>query len=204
MVPPLVNSEIWSEIHKRAQTYDKAFRDIQSLIASGIVPIFELLKVMKDEIQSNNRARSLLSDSITLLGQAQFHLSLRRRYMIRPYLKKKYANLCNINTPITSLLFGDDVQKEIRKCDTSMSVAKDQYYSYGPQRFRGRVRSRIASQRGFSYQGQSSYQAGRGISRYQPYARPMMQLPQYRYPAHYQIPKKSKKSATVTSPEDMA
>ena len=102
--------------------------------------MFELLTVLKDQIQSNAKARTLLSDSITLLGQAQFNLSLRRRYIIRPYLKKKYANLCNINTPITSFLFGDDVQKEIRKCDTSMSVTKEQYNFYGPQRMRGRAR----------------------------------------------------------------
>ena len=117
MSPPLVNSEIWNDINKRAQTYDKAFGDIQSLIASGITPIFELLDILKEQIQSNEKAQTLISDSITLLGQAQFNLSLRRRYMIRPSLKKKYANLCNINTIISTFLFGDDVHKEIKKCD---------------------------------------------------------------------------------------
>ena len=204
LAPPLVNGEIWSEIQKKAQTYDKAFRDIQSLIASGLIPMFELLTVLKDQIQSNAKARTLLSDSITLLGQAQFNLSLRRRYMIRPYLKKKYANLCNINTPITSFLFGDDVQKEIRKCDTSMSVTKEQYNFYGPQRTRGRARGRGASQRGYGYHAYGNFQAGRSYNRYQPYGRPPMQFSQYRYPTQYQIPKKAKKTATVTSPEDMA
>ena len=127
--PPLVNSEIWNDINKRAQTYDKAFRDIQSLIASGITPIFELLDILKEQIQSNEKARTLISDSITLLGQAQFNLSLRRRYMIRPSLKKKYANLCNINTPISTFLFGDDVHKEIKKCDTGLSITRDQYFN---------------------------------------------------------------------------
>lgn len=204
LAPPLVNGEIWSEIQKKAQTYDKAFRDIQSLIASGLIPMFELLTVLKDQIQSNVKARTLLSDSITLLGQAQFNLSLRRRYMIRPYLKKKYANLCNINTPITSFLFGDDVQKEIRKCDTSTSVTKEQYNFYGPQRMRGRARGRGASQRGYGYHAYGNFQAGRGYNRYQPYGRPPMHFTQYRYPTQYQIPKKAKKTATVTSPEDMA
>ena len=52
LAPPLVNGEIWTEIHKKAQTYDKAFRDIQSLIATGLSPIFYLLKVLKDPTQS--------------------------------------------------------------------------------------------------------------------------------------------------------
>ncbi|MCG8046745.1 MAG: hypothetical protein N0E48_14100 [Candidatus Thiodiazotropha endolucinida] len=203
LAPPLVNGEIWSEFHKKAQTYDKAFRDIQSLIASGISPILELLSVLKDQIESNSKARTLISDSITLLGQAQFNLSLRRRYMIRPHLKKKYANLCNINTPISTFLFGDDVQKEIKKCDTSMSVAKEQYSFFGPQRMRGRVRGRYTSHRGYGY-NYNNFNATRGYNRYQPYGRQPQHFSQYRFPVQYQYPKKAKKSATVTSPEDMA
>ena len=70
LAPPLVNGEIWTEIHKKAQTYDKAFRDIQSLIATGLSPIFDLLKVLKDPIQASPEARVLISNAITLLGQA--------------------------------------------------------------------------------------------------------------------------------------
>ena len=198
MSPPLVNSEIWNDINKRAQTYDKAFRDIQSLIASGITPIFELLDILKEQIQSNEKARTLISDSITLLGQAQFNLSLRRRYMIRPSLKKKYANLCNINTPISTFLFGDDVHKEIKKCDTGLSITRDQYFNV-PQHMnlRGRARGRAGPYRGPNYQGYG----GRGYYRYQPYggvSRPSAQFGQYRYP----FPKKSRRASTVTSLED--
>ena len=165
-----------------------------------------MLNVLKDHIQANAKARTLLSDSITLLGQAQFSLSLRQRYIIRPYLKKEYVSLCNINTPITTFLFGDDVQKEIKKCDTGMSVTKeqyDQYNFYSPQHMRGRARGRGASQRGYGYQGYGHYQAGRGYNRYQPYGRQPVQFTQYRYPTQYQIPKKSKNTAMVTNPEDM-
>ena len=57
MSPPLVNSETWNDINKRAQTYDKAFRDIQSLIASGITPIFELLDILKNKFRVMRRLR---------------------------------------------------------------------------------------------------------------------------------------------------
>lgn len=36
---PLVNSEIWKIMNKRAQSYDKCFSDIQNLLAAGVVPI---------------------------------------------------------------------------------------------------------------------------------------------------------------------
>ncbi|KAH3693043.1 hypothetical protein DPMN_193380 [Dreissena polymorpha] len=51
-------------------------------------------------------------------------MSVRRRYLLRPFLIQKYSSICNINTPITSNLFGDDVSKELKKCATSVRVGK--------------------------------------------------------------------------------
>ena len=34
--------------------------------------------------------------------------------MIRPNLKKKYHSLCNISTPITTQLFGDDIARDVK------------------------------------------------------------------------------------------
>ncbi|XP_055957952.1 uncharacterized protein LOC130013222 [Patella vulgata] len=95
------------------------------LVATGIVPIVKLAELLKNQISDNDTAKRLISDSISLISQVQYHLSLRRRYLIRPCLKKKYSNICNINTPITSYLFGDDISKEIRKCDTGFSMNLD-------------------------------------------------------------------------------
>ena len=91
-------------------------------------------------------------NALTILGQVQFNLSVRRHYMLRPYLKNHYSGLCSINTPITANLFRDDVSKEIKKCKVSVKVGKffQPYRShirgrsfggnrgYGPIRARGR------------------------------------------------------------------
>ena len=90
---PLVNLEIWNEITKKAQTYDQFLRDIQTLLAKGLIPVIKLAELLREQISQNNEAKTMISDAITLLGQTQFNLSLRRRYMIRPNLKKKYSNL---------------------------------------------------------------------------------------------------------------
>lgn len=166
--------------------------------------------VMPDE------AQSFVSDAITLLGQAQFNISLRRRYMIRPFLKKKYSALCNIATPITTQLFGDDLNKEIKKCDTSVSVGRD-HYGYFPS-YRGQSRGR-ARGRGYSfpYRGYNSTNqgygtqyggqqyggqyGGRGYARYHPYGRQQSQFRQFQ---QYQAPKKGQKTATVTIPNHTA
>jgi hypothetical protein len=127
----------------------------------------------------------MLSEALTILGQVQLNISLRRRYMIRPNLKKKYFNLCNVNTPITDKLFGDDLAKEIKNCDALSYIGKEQRflprgrgYGYGRAPRRGffnqhsvyqNVRSQPYPSYGQSMYGQSSYQknyAGR-----QPYYR---------------------------------
>ena len=208
LASPLVNPEIWNDMAKKAQTYDKFLRDIQTLLAIGMVPVIKLSEVLRDQISNNVEAKTLISDAITMFGQAQFNLSLRRRYMIRPHLKKKYSNLCSLNTPVTSFLFGDDVHKEIKKCDTSLSIAKDHYQNYGyygnsyNQRFsrnmRGYGRGRGGPARG--YYG-NSYGNGYPRGRYQPYARQPTQM-RYQQYQQYQGPRKSKKTATVTSAEE--
>ena len=59
-------------------------------MATGLTPIIKLAESLKLQIMANNDAKTLLSDSLTLLGQVQYNLSIRRRYFIRPTLKKKY------------------------------------------------------------------------------------------------------------------
>ena len=79
----------------------------------GMIPIIKLIQLLKSEM--SEEAQNLVSDTMVLLGQAHFNLSVGRRYMIRPFLKKKYSSLCNIATPVTNKLFGDDLNKKMKK-----------------------------------------------------------------------------------------
>ena len=90
------------------------------------------------------KKQRLLSDALTLLGQVQYNLSVRRRYIIRPNLKKKYTSLCNISTPISNQLFGDDIAKEIKNCDSMYGLGKDQGYRMNVYRGRG-SRSKLST-----------------------------------------------------------
>ncbi|ESO85508.1 hypothetical protein LOTGIDRAFT_154995 [Lottia gigantea] len=119
--PPMVNQEIWGKIDARSKIYDKSFKEVQQLAATAIVPLVKLAELLKPSIIKNEQSKCLFSDAITLISQVQYHLSLRRPFLIRPVLKKKYSDLCNINVPISSMLFGDDM-REIRKCDASTTV----------------------------------------------------------------------------------
>jgi hypothetical protein len=153
LFPPSINHEIYKILDKRARAQDKYLVDIQNLVATGMVPIIKLVDLLKSSLASKPEAKSLFSEAITLLGQVQFNLSLRRRYLIRPNLRKKYRNLCNFTTPVTNQLFGDDISKEIKNCDLGLSLGKERndFKSY--------------KMRGSSYRGNFK----RGQGRYQPY-----------------------------------
>lgn len=199
---PTVNNEIWKIMNKRAQSYDKCFADIQNLVATGVVPIIKLFELLKPQIAGNSEIKTLFSDTITMMGQVQYNLSLRRRYMIKPHLKKKYQNLCHVSMPISTKLFGDDVTKDVKNCDTGVSLAKDSYpgfYGYNkPFRARG----------GYS---RGVYSRGsRGGFRYQPYPQNMHYGGMYRsdygmFPRGYprqrfgQVRGKKQVAATVTT-----
>ena len=194
--PPVVNQEIWKILDKRAQSQDKGIQDIQNLVATGITPIIKLADVFKAQFMANKEAKTLLSDALTLLGQVQYNLSVRRRYIIRPNLKKKYTSLCNISTPISNQLFGDDIAKEIKNCDSMYGLGKDQGYRMNVYRGRG---SRFP-RRGYSGNYGSGYGYGSGVQshRFQPYP----QRGQFRTPMRGRGVKRSAATATATSPND--
>lgn len=204
--PPLVNSEIWKVLDKRAQSQDRGMVDIQNLVTTGMIPIIKLAEILKPHIQGNNEARTMIADALTVMGQVQFHLSVRRRYLIRPNLKKKYSGLCNISTPVTTKLFGDDVSKDIKNCDSVLYLGKDQYGYKGP---RGRG-SRLPYRRGYyaygdranQLPGSTNYGYGYGgygttQHRFQPYP----QRGQFRGMNRSRAAKKAP-VATATAPND--
>jgi hypothetical protein len=86
--------------------------DIQNLVVSGLGPVVQLLEYVKKNNLMKNEAKCIFSDLLTVLGQVQYNLSLRRRYLTRPYLKKKYSSLFGISMPITTKLFSDDVRRQ--------------------------------------------------------------------------------------------
>ena len=102
--PLTSNYEIWKVLDKCAQSHDRGMVDIQNLGTTGMTPIIKLAEILKPHIQGNNEARTMIADALTVMGQVHFHLSVRRRYLIRLNLKKIYFGLCNIFTPVTTKL----------------------------------------------------------------------------------------------------
>ena len=188
--PPLINQEVWKILDRKAHANDKVMVDIQNLVATGFSPVIKLAELIKGQISPEGK--KLVSDILTILGQIQYNLSIRRRYMIRPCLKKKYTSLCQVSMPITTKLFGDDISKEIRNCDSLYSLGNTYGYQRGPY---SRGRGIGYSQSG-RFQRRGSYSYG-SSNRYQPY-QPYPQRGQQR---GYSRPRPMKRAA-ATAPNE--
>ena len=51
-------------------------------------------------------------------------MSLIRRAKIKPAIKKEYADLCSSSAPVTSLLFGDNLNKQLEDLKKGASLTK--------------------------------------------------------------------------------
>ena len=61
--------------------------------------------------------------ALTLLGHASIQLSLRRREMLKPFLKKEYVSLCSLQTAVSSFLFGDELQSQLATIRASNRIS---------------------------------------------------------------------------------
>lgn len=170
LCPPLINSEIWKILDKKPKSYDRMLVDIQNLVATGVTSIIKLVGFLKEVMSKNENAKQTVLDALTLFGQVQYHLSLRRRYLLKPNLKKKYRNLCSQSTPISSQLFGDDIAKEIKNCDAGVSISSRLDQFSRPFRGRGFYRGNRGRRfHPYSYGGYASNQSQTVDAYYQPW-----------------------------------
>ena len=114
-----VNPEIWARIDHNAKQLDLRASSIQTnLVKVGAIlarSTDKLLSLAQAEVTSSE-IKALITfntDAMALLGHASCDLSQRRRETPKPHLNKEYANLCASHPPITSFLFGDDLQAQL-------------------------------------------------------------------------------------------
>ena len=69
--------------------------------------------------KNNAQQKNVLTHAAVLLLSSNRELSLKRRDLIRPDLNKQYASLCNSSIPVSSFLFGDELNEEVEELTKS-------------------------------------------------------------------------------------
>lgn len=180
MTPIRVNSEIWKQLTSSKRKTDLQLSNLQETarkIATAILQTAdEFLPQNKSDVAKNLAARSI--DSVAMLGHMNHMISQLRRELIRPVLKQEYASICTADASNSSLLFGDDLMKQLREAKEASSIsqnlANDSKRNYGksgknqnsashtPQptssyRFSNRYNNKTQPKRDFLWRGQKQY-----------------------------------------------
>lgn len=131
---PRVNPEIWAKLNHTSHGSDLRMANLQktlvrvgsALTQSTDVLLSQLGKYSSSDTELSNKLGELVTytDSLALLGHLNVELSLRRRELVKPHLNKEYSSLCSSLTPITGLLFGDDLQTQLNNIKASNKIGQ--------------------------------------------------------------------------------
>ena len=118
LITPKVNPEIWGRLYKETRAKDLKPSYLQSnLTTVGNImskTTDMLLKAHADKCRVDvETIIRMNTDAIAIMGHTTYNLAQRRRDVIRPVLNKDYATLCASRVPVTSFLFGDELQTQL-------------------------------------------------------------------------------------------
>lgn len=143
-----VNKEIWRQMAKQGFTKKRDLRlmNIQSAITKNTCAILSVAdNLLKMDGEKHIKDIRNCLDAIYLLGHANTAMSMQRRELLTPVLKSDYAGLCDSGTPVTSLLFGDDLPKSLKEARQIGNVGRN--YSYPAKKKRDTIRVQQAQER---------------------------------------------------------
>ena len=116
LVSPKVNKVVWQQLNHAGRTADNAMQRCQKLFSASVYAMLHACT------QTPRAARPSFIHEIERFQRGNRDINLRRREFLRPHLNFRYSALCNPSTPITSEIFGDDINKEIHQLTKSSQL----------------------------------------------------------------------------------
>lgn len=164
LVPPLINSEVWSYLYANIQQRDKSLQDVQKILGLGIVPLIKMAEMMKSNQIDIAKFKSHITQALALTCNAFFEINIKRRYFIRPYVSKKFQQLCSATCPIEEHLFPKDMAKRMKEITEASQINRQiAPRAHSSKNFPGRRQP--YSQRGRGYYQNPAHNRGRGRGR---------------------------------------
>ena len=158
--PTLVNPEVWNSLQSKTRSLDIRFQRVEGALMKSIVPIVSCISSLMNGKECDTKELiTKLLDSVAIIGYSKYELNLRRRELIKPDLNRQFAGLCSVHSPVTGLLFGDNLTQlckdiqETNKLGQKFGPSRSRYGAVGYRNDRGKSRQR---QDGRSYHSRAS------------------------------------------------
>ena len=117
VVAPKININVWQQLRQETKNNGSAFQKAPPLLFLGLYAVLQTCN------SSSGEQNNVLTYAAVLSLSPNRELDLKRRDLIRPDLNKKYASLCNPSTPASSLLFTDELNKEVEELTKSHKLS---------------------------------------------------------------------------------
>ena len=125
-----VNPEIWSKVRSNTKSRDLKMRKLETSLLNSMIPIVKMSdRLLKLKSNSKSTSESDVSeflqvslDSLALMGHSINEVNIKRRELIKPDLNDQFKQLCGSHTPVTKLLFGDDLPKSVKEISETNKV----------------------------------------------------------------------------------
>jgi len=126
---PKVNPEIWQSLPRKAQAADASFQHLQQFMSRSLIAQSKLTEILADNASKIpqdilKQLLTLAMDGANQTGSAIREINIRRRQQIKPYLSSDCTGLCAASVPVTELLFGNNLERDIASSKTAAKVMK--------------------------------------------------------------------------------
>lgn len=112
-----VNELVWNLLQMPTRTFDEKLQSVQTAMAKTGINLVHIMEMIADPDKQKHEEDILTkgTQAVAMLGHAYHLLCLRRRELHKPDVDWRYANLCSANIEHTHLLYGNNVQEEIKR-----------------------------------------------------------------------------------------
>ena len=125
-----VYPEIWSKVRLNTRSRDLKMQKVETSLLMSMIPIVKISNKLL-ELKSNSKSATesdvskflqLSLDSLPLMGHSINEVNIKRCELIKPDLNDQFKQLCGSHTPVTKLLFGDDLLWSVKDISETNKV----------------------------------------------------------------------------------
>lgn len=116
----------------RNKDVDLKLQHLQNLLSKAACPMMYMMDMFLEKssnqqpitIQEVQSYTVTCKDTYQMLQASFSEITFRRRSFIKGDIQPQYKALCDDTTPVTDMLFGDDIKEKIKEMDAENSVFK--------------------------------------------------------------------------------
>lgn len=164
--PTRVNPGIWRKLRDHTKRSDGQMYKIQQALIKGIIPVLRMTDLSMTGSLSNKQIQDMKKmglEALSLLAHSNYEINVQRKQLMKSDIGRDYAYLCSSQMPFSDMLFGDDLQKQLKDIgDQNKIGAKIQHKDYRSHSYTNGSKYTYRNSKNLKGQGYKHWKAKEG------------------------------------------